>query len=265
MDVEWRAPPSLSIPPWFPPYLEETARLLHRQHAGAEGAAIVKRLVADDRMHKVWRELERRNSDKRQIDGGPKFMHQAIVSPGLLDELPLDKLADGRCHQQIAIRRFFQYIVDEALRARPIPKLELGGFDRGRFQNEAVSLRADTRILHNRADEILRLSETSSGTVRAHREQQIDKLVGAIAVLEELAREIDGETANEKIVKDFMVCVGTRARLLFGTALVGTTATITTVAFKRKITSDAVREIFRSSGWFLAAKPKPRNAKVSPA
>src|ERR1700733_3332840 len=72
---------SISIPPWFPRHLVDTARSLHRRafEHGSKAAAIVERLVKDAAMEAVWKELTRRNRNSGQPQKSPrKFVHQVF-------------------------------------------------------------------------------------------------------------------------------------------------------------------------------------------
>jgi hypothetical protein len=261
MNVETPAP-SLSIPPWFPPYLEKIAFSMYRgafQH-GDDAVAIVKRMVTDPRMESVWDELTKKNHhpNNRQRDGSPKkFAHQTPVPEWLLDALPSDAVgehdavkqpvvalnADER-DQRIVMRLFFQFIVNEAVGTRPIPFRDQGVFDQRRHQNEAASLRADAGILRKRVTETIRLSDQED----ARRKQQIRNLVAAVSTLETLAAETepDWKKRNEWTVKNFVGCVGTGAKMLFGSVLYSTVATIATISFEQEIAPGRVRDLFRS-------------------
>jgi hypothetical protein len=250
--------PSLSIPPWFPPYLKETACSLHREafERGSAEGQIVARLVTDPRMQSVWEELEKRNHDPndRQIDGSPKtFKHQVYAEPGA-DEL----------EQQVAIRSFFHYIVEvAAFRIPRLPKWESGAFDKSRRRNEAATLRAGAEILRKRVGESVRLA-SEDDLCRQH--QRLMDLLRSATILDH-ETEPSWEKRHKLMVKEFVGGVGVQAKLLFGSALTKTTANIATVSFWREITPNTVREIFRSlSGprWSLA-KPKSRKAKSAPA
>jgi hypothetical protein len=258
LEREEESAPSLSIPPWFPCHLEETARSLHRQaceRAFAEGE-IVERVVIDPRMRSVWKELARRkrNPGERQIGKSPnKFVHQVFVPGWLLAEHPS---ADEE-HQRGAIRQFFQFIVEKALLTliRPLFR-EPGAFDpRGHHRNEAASLRSDAEILRKRMVEIAcrRAAEVAQGLVSPEdprREQQVMVLARAVTVLDELANETDWEEYNNKTLKGFVCVVGGRAKMLFGNPLIATTATIATVSFGQEVTPSRVRDIFRSMSIF---------------
>ena len=259
------APPSLSIPPWFPPYLEKTALLMYRQAVqlgtcgfpggdryGDGAVAIVERMITDPKMESVWVELTKRNRyPKKQRDGSPKkFVHQPFVPQWLLDALPN---ADER-DQRIAMRAFFEFIVKGAVGTRPIPFREPGAFNQGRHQNEAASLRANAGKLRKCLTEAMALVFSDVADVRLAWGQPVGNLVSGITALDRLAdsTEPDWEKRNERMVKAFVAGVGIQAKMLFDEVLYGTVATIATVAFEREIARHRVREIFRSSlvaGW----------------
>jgi hypothetical protein len=257
---EGASAPSVSIPPWFPCHLEGTAHSLYRQafKQSPQAAAIVERLITDDRMSLVWKELTKRNRDPNDIqinEPVKTFKRQFVPFWGLDEPLPQCPGADER-DQRFAIQAFFRRIANYAVQARPIPFREQGAFDRGRHQDEATSLRSDAEIVRKRAAEVARL--VSPGNLR--REEQLMDLVRAVTVLEGLADETDQEKHDKRSFKAFVGMVGAAAKSLFGTGLVNTTATIASVVFGREVAPNRVREIFRSLGLSLA-KPKSRKAK----
>jgi hypothetical protein len=230
----------LNIPDWVPPSVAEQARTLFNLEKGNEIVTVVRRLVTDPRMKRVWATLLSR---KRQ-NYRPTNAYVHFAGPLLRSQFAT--LADSQQHR--AMQSLFIYAVEFVSGALPdIAKSQLDGL-RQPYLDMAARLREDIRRLRHLG------------------------IAKDLAALEDLAVECElranlfltnlkltvvdrpGDDADTRHQRGYLAALGREVRNLFSDddpqqnrsrpiPLSRTVATIASVALDRKITEQLVRGV----------------------
>lgn len=234
----------LQIPSWVPSAVADDARrawLKFKSQVEREGrippyieraSKLLKRLVCDERMRNVWRELSKR----RRRDG--EFMYPTRLEPG-----------EDKDTQQIwAMDVLFQWVVFRALHPDSVITCRKAEQRHKETLDKAKQLREDAARLF--VESIFRSTLGSSRLPYRELEQRPRVLYRAAKILENYAAEnlaFDMNTALKRGRGDgdihwLALGVAKVCRTLFGSPMYGVTATIVSVALDHDIDARTVRQ-----------------------
>jgi hypothetical protein len=216
---------SLTVPTWVPEPVAQAARALHDHHLKANNvkSCALQRLVADERMRRVWGELSKRRRERYQKTD--VFQYCANL-PWVDTDAPQD-------HQDAAMASLLYFAVNHAGNApRVITRKELETV-RGKEHDKVAALGVA-------ADEIRLYGPSQAAAVKViedharNLEEQLSKMEASPLVVE--------RDTGDAQARCFCILFAGRCRQLFGSPLYGITAIVASVALGREITDRAARE-----------------------
>jgi hypothetical protein len=204
------APGALVIPPWVPDAVSKAARALNPPAGKGDDNPIyevLKRLLVDQRMRRVWRELT-----KQKKDSATTFVHSAKLT------WDFDNAAD---RQDTAIASLLYLAVNLAI------------------SDPTVMTRREVEVQRRRF-----LDKTAAafvqGDVAAARDHEVKAADWAAAAATRTRLVVERDTGDSQ-ARCFAILFADQCRRIFGSPLYGVTATVASVALGRKLTARAVR------------------------
>jgi len=220
------APGALTTPAWVPGPVAHAARTLHAHYLKSNNAkynAVLERLIADERMRRVWTELSRHR--REQYQKTDVFLHSADLL-WIDSETPQD-------HQGAAMASLLNFAVNLAVNEpRVITRKELEKVRSGVLDKAAA--------LKTAANEIRFYGPSQAAAAKVNDDIARDRKE-LLPKMEESPLVVDRDTGDAQ-GRCFALLLSRYCRHLFGSPLYGITAIDASVALEREITTRAVRE-----------------------
>jgi hypothetical protein len=220
----YAATATLSFPKWFPEPLIDTARQVLAavvESATEHDVALLARLIADNRMKTVWRELLRRRRTHQTIT--------TYVNSWINHQVPGDMIDETRL-QHASLEVLFVNIVChlyDVLRHTEMAQIPPSHPKWRKWEESAAKLREE-------AAEVRGLGKDAIADRLLDAAMAYDDLVGIPTPFERMCNNAEARTLTLLVAADMIK--------LFGSPLYRTTATIVSVALELDITVDSVRE-----------------------
>ncbi len=228
---------SLQIPSWVPPAVADVARrhwhyFKSRVEYAEEGTKLLSRLICDERMRSVWRELSRRRRDG-------EFMYPVRSK--------LEKNKDTR--QSLGMATLFGWGAIQAMVPGEVVTCQKAEQRHKEILDKAKQLRADAWNLYLQSiDRSTPLSESRLSF--SDHEKRLRDLYHAAQILESYAEEnlaFDMRTALKRDRGDgdirwAALGLAKVCRSVFGSPMYSVTATIVSVALDRDIDARTIRQ-----------------------
>ena len=226
-----RSADCFNIPSWVPPPVADAAKALRMHFVDRRDAlAALDRIVSDDRMDMVWKELL-----KRKKGASTEFFYSAHV--------PSINSGDAIAHQHAAMAALFYHAVSVAVSApRVVTRADLEGLRR-KLLDESEMLEQAAELLRVRGPGRA-ATESAAGAADGARARKAESDQLGQAETRLIVKRDTGDAQ----ARCFALLFAERFQTLLGTRMYGLTATVASVALGREITERAVREWCSQSG-----------------
>jgi hypothetical protein len=208
---------SLTIPTWVPELVAQAARTLRAHYLKSNSIShnvILERLIADERMRRVWKELSRHRREQHQPTDA--FLRSSEL-----------------LKQDAAMTSLFYFALNLAVNAPAVITRKELETVRSETLHRVAALRAA-------ADEIRLYGPSQAAAAKVnddiarHLEEPLPRMEASRLVVE--------RDTGDAQARCFSILFTGYCRQVFGSPLYGTTATVASVALGREITARAVRE-----------------------
>jgi hypothetical protein len=215
---------SFNIPSWVPPPVVDTAKALRIHFVDRrDDLAVLDRIVSDDRMDMVWKELL-----KRKKGASTEFFYSAHV--------PSIESDDDAAHHSGAMAALFYYAMSLALSGPKVVTVRELENIRGKLLDESEMLKRAAELLRVRGPGRVATNSAAGAADGAQaRKAESDQLAKA------KTRLIVKRDTGDPQARCFAILFARRCEELFGTEMHGVTARVASVALGRTITQRAVR------------------------